>query len=450
MPLVKSRNSLVPFTIPAYTGSYTYGGAGPYDNTRPFGWTLPANSPGPGMLETLTYDGGLKTTRLIVEGVQHEFPIFKSCVHSKHYCLFNDGAGGVQAGRYFVGGLPVVWQRSIPGRPFYTGFNFFDTPANLANIGLCLKHNDIVAAYGTYAPSALKARALNDSKLLGFPDAFNVLNSILEFRDVKRLPDLLRKWHGNSHDLSDKFLGTNFGLIPFFSDIMSIIDRVSNSGKAVDKWNSMASRSKILNAHANLPPPSLVTSHPNFVGYEKGKARLEKKGVTIHIAQNDFSAYTPDNGSQDMIVNITQEITSIGHVYFIPLHIEDINEIKRHLWGVDRPLTALWNAVPYSFVIDWIMNIGNLIQTFEEGNPLLKMKIVSAGYTVKVVTHCSLATTFGGFDTGTIICKDVHYERVPLSPSSILEADKFYPFEMKLLSGEQTLLGSALLHQLLK
>lgn len=151
-----------------------------------------------------------------------------------------------------------------------------------------------------------------------------------------------------------------------------------------------------------------------------------------------------------MRVNVRQEIKSKGHVYFIPKKIEDAVSIKAALWGINKPLTAAWNALPFSFVIDWIANIGDLISEFERSNPLLNYRIVNAGYSVKVTTYVELPITFSGLSTGRTYCKSVTYLRQPLSPGSVLQAGKFYPFEFTLPTGEQTLLGSALLHQLLK
>jgi hypothetical protein len=38
----------------------------------------------------------------------------------------------------------------------------------------------------------------------------------------------------------------------------------------------------------------------------------------------------------------------------------DINGILS-LWGMDQPLEAIWELTPFSFIIDWIFNIGDII-----------------------------------------------------------------------------------------
>lgn len=443
----KSKDNTTDIVLEPYVDTYTWFGA-KYDGSVWGAQSLPASVALLGSKEDITYDGGRKTTQLVIGDEILEYPVFKTCNHEKAFRGFRATGGGGSFGSTYCCGTTINYERIFPGNPHLTWFNFFDIPNNVADIGIGIRPETIANSY-SHAPSIIKAKCLDDSKLLGFPDAFNVLNFILELRDVKRLPELISKWKMNSHDLSDKYLGTSFGVIPFASDIMSIFERVFNSGQAASKWDNMALKNKVLNAHINIPPSDLITSSPYFVSYEKGVAKLEARNINKHHAYLDFGLI-PLPGHSEFEVDIRQEIKSIGHVYFIPRSIDNLSEIKRHLWGVDRPISAVWNALPWSFVVDWIVNIGDLIDEFERGEPLLKMRIVSAGYSVKVTTYVEIRSLMNGFPTGVNYGKHIGYYRRPIGPREILTAGRYYPLKFTLPEGEQTLLGSALLHQLLK
>lgn len=42
--------------------------------------------------------------------------------------------------------------------------------------------------------------------------------------------------------------------------------------------------------------------------------------------------------------------------------IEEISNISR--WGLDQPVEALWEIVPYSFICDWFFNVGKTIASW--------------------------------------------------------------------------------------
>lgn len=445
--MVKTQDNTTGISLPKYVDTYTWYGV-PQDATTWGEQYLPNNLAPLGSRNTISYDDGPKTARLVIDGVTLEYPVFKFCQHTKSYVAFRPGSGGAMQGSAYCCGQNIVYNRIIPGSPHLTWFNFFDLPNAVFNLGYGVKPEIIQAYVERNAPSIIKAKCLEDGKMLGFPDAFNVLNFILELKDLKRLPELLHKWKFNSHDVSDKYLGTSFGVLPFVGDIMSIIDRVL-SNDAVRKWDNMAARNKVLNAHTNIPPPPEVYDNPYFVSYEKGVAVLKAHDIDYHVAQADFGL-VPLLGNNHMKINIRQEIKIKGHVYFIPKKIDNIASIKASLWGLNKPLTAIWNALPFSFVLDWIVNIGSLITEFERGDPLLMYRIVSSGYSMKVTTYVELPILFNSIGTGTTSCKSVTYLRRPISPASVLTAGKYYPFRFTVPTGEQTLLGSALLHQLLK
>lgn len=41
----------------------------------------------------------------------------------------------------------------------------------------------------------------------------------------------------------------------------------------------------------------------------------------------------------------------------------DIGKIQS-VWGIDHPIEAIWELVPFSFIVDWFFNVGNVLASF--------------------------------------------------------------------------------------
>lgn len=62
------------------------------------------------------------------------------------------------------------------------------------------------------------------------------------------------------------------------------------------------------------------------------------------------------------------------------LYTADLKFQRARDFGVSELPLALWELVPYSFVVDWFVNIGNWIEAL---TPKLGIKILAEGYTIK-------------------------------------------------------------------
>lgn len=50
------------------------------------------------------------------------------------------------------------------------------------------------------------------------------------------------------------------------------------------------------------------------------------------------------------------------------------------IWGLDRPIEAIWELVPYSFVVDWFLNVGTTLASW---TPKFGIKTLASWVTVK-------------------------------------------------------------------
>lgn len=398
-----------------------------------------------GKSSSITYVLGPKTQPIIIGDLEVMVPVFKPV---EHHTVTRKAKPSLPT--YFRGeNRDYIFERTRCGAPgacadYLTYYSF----RKLRGDGLLTDPYLTWQSVKSTAPAFAKTVFLTDSSLLGFKDAFNVLNFIAELKDVRRLPDLVRKWTRTSHDVSDKFLGVNFGLLPFASDIVSIAERAKKLGPSIDKWNDLAAKCKVINFHRVYP----IALKGKNVGTEK-EPIMENYKDYYH---SGGTCGSPAGGGDTFIrVIVKQKFKAKVHIYVVPVNVPDdlIDDIKRDVWGVNKPLTALWNAIPFSFVVDWFTNLGDAISRFEQAEPNLRYKIVSSGVSLLTETEITFqfGTEKGSKNLGTVVSNYRSYYRAPIEPSSVLQPGVSYSsLRFQSLDQNQALLGSALMHQLLR
>lgn len=198
----------------------------------------------------------------------------------------------------------------------------------------------------------------SDHKLIG-SETFSVANFIYEIKEVLSLTSIFKlKTNNFAKEGSDRWLAFNFGIKPLIDDIKAIYDILANLNMRINRWNEMCETSETLNVHAKL---SEDLQEVNFTSYGG-----------------------PYN-------NIKNEITGtfyhkiVGHTYFKPQPISDIDQMKLHLslTGLNNPLSVIWEAIPYSFLVDWVYGVSDMIEAYEASEPVIKTSSQTFGYSVK-------------------------------------------------------------------
>lgn len=109
-------------------------------------------------------------------------------------------------------------------------------------------------------------------------------------------------------------------------------------------------------------------------------------------------------------------------------------------FGLNNPLAILWEALPYSFVVDWISNIGKLIDRLEI--PVqLPMRILDCGYGVWTNSTIEDWYTSNGHSVRIRVTKTRGYGRRPGLPITLSKLTTETP------SAKQMVLGVALITQ---
>jgi hypothetical protein len=290
-------------------------------------------------------------------------------------------------------------------------------------------------SWNSVEAEAVKAlpKLLNDNKLLNL-EQVGLATFLAELKDVRNLTNIA-KFHRDQGDISDKFLGVNFGVLPLVSDIKSMYELIQNMDPSIDKWNQMSDSGTARAYHVTLEDNVVSGSHTKFGG--------SQGGIINHSYTYEYE--------------YEQTSTIKAHAYVIPGRCDDRTDLalKASLWGLDKPLTAVWNAIPFSFAVDWVANVGDIISNFEFREPHLDFTLVGFGASHKVVTTITTKAYLNlwgeKIPIGVSTFEDSQYFRVPLPIEDVYAYMENYPtgpLETSMsLSNFQIGITAALAHQ---
>lgn len=128
--------------------------------------------------------------------------------------------------------------------------------------------------------------------------------------------------------LSDIWLGYRYGIRPLIGDIQNLLAAVA---KDLEKGLRLTYRGKHLVPLTTVTQQNLIAYPPPHQGMYLGVKYSRK---LEHSAS--FRA--------GVLVQIDHTINSMTSV-----------------WGLDSPIEAVWELVPFSFIVDWIANVGDCI-----------------------------------------------------------------------------------------
>jgi len=210
-----------------------------------------------------------------------------------------------------------------------------------------------------------------EPKVTDIAPGLNLWSIIFEINKLKDLLGIVvLKAKSLREEAAKKHLELNFGVLPLVSDIQNIYSIFTKLEGTIDSWNKLADSHQLIDYHETIKSDEAP-----------GKGQLTRGCV----------AYAP--GIQSIDYQYEQTSVSKLHVYGYPIRIADNQRYKAYLkaLGLDKPITGLWEAVPFSWVVDYFTNTGDVISHWEKGlDSLFKMNLTSAGYSTKITFSCSV------------------------------------------------------------
>jgi len=230
--------------------------------------------------------------------------------------------------------------------------------------------------------------------------------ALMELRDgLPKIPGMalkntkkVRNTHGS---LGDEYLNLVFGWSPAIGDIKSILTAMVNAGKILNQYSrdsdhfvrrhlffpeeksttlyqgtgiQLGATPSFPDANSNVSPGVVNVSGSNGIKYTDGKGGISL--VYTETTKTWFSGayrYHLDNGP-DLFSRITRTAQQAGQ-----------------LLGARLDPASLWQAMPWSWLIDWFTDIGDIIANGT--NSTFDGQVLQYGYLMRTTTRTATIST---------------------------------------------------------
>jgi hypothetical protein len=231
----------------------------------------------------------------------------------------------------------------------------------------------VIGSSGTFVTSpkdldTLITRSL-DVMLPGIKPKLSLLNSLYELKDFKSLPRTLNKLKKIDKSLIkfgltsktlkqikqaglDVFLQGEFNIMPLWSDIRGLWTSVLNTRKELQKLIA----GQYLRKHSHFAIP--LTDEYQSVSKESVETLP------------DWSVPTTVNRKKETVYSRCMFHATVEYSYTLPFAVteDDILLALLDQLGVNLNPAIIWNAIPWSFVVDWVINVSKWLDQFKSRN----------------------------------------------------------------------------------
>jgi len=276
----------------------------------------------------------------------------------------------------------------VVGNKFgFNPINHFELRANLAPF-----HSVVDGSvYGNPSQETFIAYPVNSQNLGGMAwepaftaaqlsswsiDAFNAFhdqipvkvslpNFLWELQEMKgMIPSIDRS--SISKTASNNFLAWNFGVAPFVSDMKAIVSLADSASKSIEHLLMNQGKTTTLSFNRDtkdFPPLEVYMSIDGHNGSTLGHSGYH----CLHLKRLSARVILHIGGK------LTQDLEGLRG---------DLAQLKALAAssGFNKPARAIWNALPYSFVVDWFFSVGKLLDS-------LAIQPFGGEYTIKDVYY---------------------------------------------------------------
>jgi hypothetical protein len=173
------------------------------------------------------------------------------------------------------------------------------------------------------------------------PVIISLPNFIYELKDLK---GLILKWKGLVKTMADAFLALEFGVLPFLSDLKHLVTSLSDTRRALMRLRKENRRWQIYHYRKRYyemdPDPVFET----LEGVSAG-------GPVVYSHQQGLF-----RRAQTRITNIHSCVVIRRTYEGLDSKLADLNSLLV-AYGFTNPAKVIWNAIPYSFILEWFVNL---------------------------------------------------------------------------------------------
>jgi hypothetical protein len=303
---------------------------------------------------------GTQTFDSLSETITYELPGYKSfgsCLHQKE-TLKLDHSGSSQRVQETAGPAAGYYYTIVTSDFFVPAF--YHNVIRLA-VPVTIRENQWQAWSNQALESMLPTFSEGGESLVNFA---------LELKQTK---DLFRLWRNKLSllkNISGLHLNVSFGWLPFISDVQRIYGALDSFQKKVRKLQEESGKPK--------------------------KGHFRRYLDTVDLPSDGTLGAADSNGSFYRKVRWIQQplyCATLDYIYALPDMSLAINQVKGFLdsIGVQLDASIVWNAIPYSFVVDWFFNVGDWISALKVDNLRIPATVTGFCHSVKYEWQSSLS-----------------------------------------------------------
>jgi hypothetical protein len=173
------------------------------------------------------------------------------------------------------------------------------------------------------------------------PTQISIANFAYELKDWKEMiPSFSRNL---KESVTGNFLGLEFGWKPFVSDLKKIGGLVENVSKRLQYLRDTYGKRVRVSAFGDTPDLTISAD-----AYSNADTSPNDPHFGVRYHRKDYRGTWRAQGY------LTHQLIGLD---------DDLTQIKAFTaaLGLNNPLRVYWNAIPYSFVVDWLVRIGALL-----------------------------------------------------------------------------------------
>ena len=232
----------------------------------------------------------------------------------------------------------------------------------------------------------------------------SLINSLIELKDFASLPqtllsvqkfyNLIRTSTGALRKLltskqkavriaSDVYLQTKFNILPLLSDIRGIRTALSRTERRINDLIAREGRVRTKHFTCSVVEPSNVSiPWTAKSGYNPNYGQFADWVLNANIKCWRQVIVEPAIFHAEMRYNYNYTAYQREHARVLAL---------LDAFGINLDPSIIWNAIPWSFVIDWLIGVSRYLSTFKTTNMEPKINILSYLWSIKRVRHIDLA-----------------------------------------------------------
>lgn len=263
-----------------------------------------------------------------------------------------------------------------------------------------LAQNDIVqpdlVSYGTKAIAAAAPTRSSAS----------LATALLELRDgLPKIPGMAltktKKYQNVHGSLGDEYLNILFGWVPTISDIRQILKGMVNAGKILDQYARDSDRF-VRRKHFFAPVVENQLAHVDDMNWLAAPCWADGSSYTTPgmISADGSTGVIATDGRGSLSLSYQRHVkTWFSGAYRYHLEngdslydrIKHYQQLAARLLGARLDLAAIWAATPWSWLIDWLTDVGDIIANGTAAS--LDGQVLQYGYLMQSDTRTVTVST---------------------------------------------------------